>query len=150
MFSAIGVVTLLSGQPKEGVSVEARSETKGYYEETKTDASGNYRLRGLLPETTYTIKVVQREDQGSPRIERASPGAISVEVWCSQFIWELCKAYESVCPFLVLLFSTSEIYILINFRRLDQRISRVWIFWSLNVLIWPFWVAMLKERNLRD
>ncbi|CAK9310181.1 unnamed protein product [Citrullus colocynthis] len=79
-YSAIGVVTLLSGQPKEGVSVEARSETKGYYEETKTDASGNYRLRGLLPETTYTIKVVQREDQGSPRIERASPGAISVEV----------------------------------------------------------------------
>lgn len=79
-FSATGVVTLLSGQPKEGVSVEARSETKGYYEETKTDASGSYRLRGLLPETTYTIRVVQREDQGSARIERASPGAITVEV----------------------------------------------------------------------
>ncbi|KAA0046704.1 nodal modulator 3 [Cucumis melo var. makuwa] len=79
-YSAIGVVTLLSGQPKEGVSVEARSETKGYYEETKTDASGNYRLRGLLPDTTYIIKVVQREDQNRARIERASPGAITVEV----------------------------------------------------------------------
>ncbi|KAG6575758.1 Nodal modulator 1, partial [Cucurbita argyrosperma subsp. sororia] len=79
-YSAIGVVTLLSGQPKEGVSVEARSETKGYFEETKTDASGHYRLRGLLPETTYTIRVVQREDQGGARIERASPGAITAKV----------------------------------------------------------------------
>ena len=74
------MVTLLSGQPKEGVSIEARSETKGYYEETKTDALGNYRLRGLLPETNYIIRVVQREDQGSARIERASPGAITVKV----------------------------------------------------------------------
>ena len=80
LFSAIGVVTLLSGQPKEGVSVEARSETKGYYEETKTDASGHYRLRGLLPETTYIIRVVQRDDQGGARIERASPGAITAKV----------------------------------------------------------------------
>lgn len=80
LYSATGVVTLLSGQPKEGVSVEARSESKGYYEETKTDASGSYRLRGLLPETTYTIRVAQREDQGTARIERASPGAITVQV----------------------------------------------------------------------
>ncbi|KAL0418927.1 UNVERIFIED_CONTAM: Nodal modulator 1 [Sesamum radiatum] len=52
-FSALGKVTLLSGQPKEGVSVEARAESKGFYEETVTDSSGSYRLRGLQPDTTY-------------------------------------------------------------------------------------------------
>lgn len=81
--SAMGVITLLSGQPKEGVSVEARSESKGYYEETVTDSSGSYRLRGLHPDTTYVIKVVKRDGLGSPKIERASPESIAVKVSCS-------------------------------------------------------------------
>ncbi|GJU44999.1 nodal modulator 1 [Tanacetum coccineum] len=55
---AMGVVTLLSGQPKEGVSLEARSDLKGSYEETVTDSSGSYHLRGLHPDTSYTIRVV--------------------------------------------------------------------------------------------
>ncbi|XP_062143584.1 uncharacterized protein LOC133851267 [Alnus glutinosa] len=79
-YSATGVITLLSGQPKEGVSVEARSESKGYYEETVTDSSGSYRLRGLHPDATYVIKVVKRDGLGSPRIERASPESIAVKV----------------------------------------------------------------------
>ncbi|KAF8394679.1 hypothetical protein HHK36_020896 [Tetracentron sinense] len=79
-YSAMGMVTLLSGQPKEGVSVEARSESGGYYEETKTDSSGSYRLRGLLPDTAYLIKVVEKEDQGSPSIERASPESVALKV----------------------------------------------------------------------
>ncbi|GLT64134.1 hypothetical protein SLA2020_366440 [Shorea laevis] len=79
-YSATGVITLLSGQPKEGVSVEARSESKGYYEETVTDSSGSYRLRGLHPDTTYVIKVVKRDGLGSPRIERASPETFTVKV----------------------------------------------------------------------
>ncbi|KAL4602871.1 hypothetical protein ACB092_10G084400 [Castanea dentata] len=79
-YSAMGVITLLSGQPKEGVSVEARSESKGYYEETVTDSSGSYRLRGLHPDTTYVIKVVKRDGLGSPKIERASPESIAVKV----------------------------------------------------------------------
>jgi len=79
-YSATGVITLLSGQPKEGVSVEARSESKGYYEETVTDSSGSYRLRGLHPDTTYVIKVVKRGGLGSPRIERASPETFTVKV----------------------------------------------------------------------
>lgn len=78
--SATGTVTLLSGQPKEGVSVEARSDSKGYYEETVTDSSGSYRLRGLLPDTTYLIKVVKKDDLSSSRIERASPESVSVKV----------------------------------------------------------------------
>ncbi|XP_004288537.1 PREDICTED: nodal modulator 1 [Fragaria vesca subsp. vesca] len=79
-YSAMGVVALLSGQPKEGVLIEARSESKGFYEETVTDSSGSYRLRGLLPDTTYVIKVVQRDGLGSSEIERASPDSVPVKV----------------------------------------------------------------------
>lgn len=75
----MGVVTLLSGQPKEGVSVEARSES-GYYEETVTDSSGNYRLRGLIPDTTYVIKVVKKDGFGGNKFERASPESVTVKV----------------------------------------------------------------------
>ncbi|KAJ8623402.1 hypothetical protein MRB53_031931 [Persea americana] len=77
-YSAMGTISLLSGQPKEGVSVEARSDSKGLYEETVTDSSGNYRLRGLLPDTSYAIKV--KDDLGSIKIERASPQFVAVEV----------------------------------------------------------------------
>ncbi|CAK7348451.1 unnamed protein product [Dovyalis caffra] len=78
--SATGTVKLLSGQPKEGVSVEARSVSKGYYEEAVTDSSGSYRLRGLLPETTYVIKVINKDGLGTTRIERASPESVAVKV----------------------------------------------------------------------
>ncbi|GMI76019.1 hypothetical protein like AT3G62360 [Hibiscus trionum] len=79
-YSAMGVVTLLSGQPKEGVSIEARSESKGYYEETITDSSGSYRLRGLIPDALYLIKVVKKDGWGSAKIERASPESVPVKV----------------------------------------------------------------------
>ncbi|KAF5176596.1 Carbohydrate-binding-like fold [Thalictrum thalictroides] len=78
--SAMGTISLLSGQPKEGVSVEARSESKGYYEETRTDSLGSYRLRGLIPDTMYIIKVVAKEEWESTRVERASPEFVSVWV----------------------------------------------------------------------
>ena len=70
----------MSGQPKEGVCLEARSESKGYYEGTTTDSLGNYRLRGLLPHTTYLIRVVDKKDTGSIGIERSSPESVVVEV----------------------------------------------------------------------
>ncbi|KAD3338151.1 hypothetical protein E3N88_33672 [Mikania micrantha] len=79
-YSAMGVVTLLSGLPKEGVSVEARSDTKGYYVETITDSLGNYRLRGLHPDTTYTIKIAKINGLGTSNIERASPESVEVKV----------------------------------------------------------------------
>nr|XP_043609224.1 nodal modulator 1 [Erigeron canadensis] len=79
-YSAMGVVTLLSGLPKEGVSVEARSDMKGYYEETVTDSSGSYRLRGLQPDTTYTIRIAKIGGFGSSNIERASPESVVVKV----------------------------------------------------------------------
>ncbi|KAL8138821.1 hypothetical protein V2J09_004822 [Rumex salicifolius] len=79
-YSAMGVVTLLSGQPKEGISIEARSETKGFYEEAVTDSSGYYRLRGLQPDTTYSIQVVKRDDLTGSRIERSSPESVAIHV----------------------------------------------------------------------
>ncbi|XP_076883578.1 uncharacterized protein LOC143532402 [Bidens hawaiensis] len=79
-YSAMGVVSLLSGLPKEGVSVEARSDSKGYYEETVTDSLGNYRLRGLHPDTTYTIKIAKINGFGTSNIERASPESVEVNV----------------------------------------------------------------------
>ncbi|RRT70745.1 hypothetical protein BHE74_00037328 [Ensete ventricosum] len=78
--SAMGSVSLLSGQPKEGVYVEARSETKGYYEEAATDNMGNFRLRGLLPDTTYMVKIVAKDYLGVKTLERASPESIAVMV----------------------------------------------------------------------
>lgn len=76
----MGVITLLSGLPKEGITIEARAESKGYYEESTTDSSGFYRLRGLLPETTYMIKVAKKNDLAGVGIERASPESIAVKV----------------------------------------------------------------------
>ncbi|XP_061366169.1 uncharacterized protein LOC133309420 [Gastrolobium bilobum] len=79
-YSATGLVTLLSGQPKAGVSVEARSESKGYFEETVTDSSGKFRLRGLMPDTVYVVKVAKRDVIDSTNIERASPDSIAIKV----------------------------------------------------------------------
>lgn len=60
--------------------MEARSESKGYYEETLTDSTGSFRLRGLLPDTTYAIRVVSKDGMESGRIERASPESVTVTV----------------------------------------------------------------------
>ncbi|XP_038980298.1 nodal modulator 1 [Phoenix dactylifera] len=79
-YSAMGSVSLLSGQPKEGVYVEARSESKGYYEEATTDSLGNFRLRGLLPDTTYLVKVVAKDYLGVTAVERASPDSVVIKV----------------------------------------------------------------------
>ncbi|KAL3825876.1 hypothetical protein ACJIZ3_021905 [Penstemon smallii] len=79
-FSALGKVTLFSGQPKEGVSVEARAESNGFYEETVTDSSGSYRLRGLQPNTDYVIKIARKSELDSSLVERASPELLTVKV----------------------------------------------------------------------
>ncbi|KAI4319166.1 hypothetical protein MLD38_032798 [Melastoma candidum] len=79
-YSVMGMVTLLSGQPRDGVLVEARSELKGFYEEALTDSNGNYRLRGLVPGTRYTVKVARKDGLKNARLERASPESLSIQV----------------------------------------------------------------------
>lgn len=93
--SVLGTVTSLSGKPEEGISLEARSVSRGYYEETITDSEGKYRLRGLLPNTEYTIKAILKVDKpGLPKIERASPSSVSIEVNISQMLlWMLNDQY---------------------------------------------------------
>jgi hypothetical protein len=83
-YSALGSVASLAGKPEEGISVEARAESGNggggsYYEEAVSDAEGKYRLRGLKPNTVYSIKVCLKaagdgdEEEGTERIERVSP-----------------------------------------------------------------------------
>ncbi|KAG7635346.1 unnamed protein product [Arabidopsis thaliana] len=79
-YSAMGRVALLSGQPQEGVAIEARSDSKGYYEETTSDINGNYRLRGLHPDTAYVIKVSKKIGSANNQIERASPESVSLQI----------------------------------------------------------------------
>ncbi|KFK35418.1 hypothetical protein AALP_AA5G281800 [Arabis alpina] len=79
-YSAMGRVALVSGLPQEGVAIEARSDSKGYYEETTSDINGNYRLRGLHPDTTYVIKVSKKPSSGNNKIERASPESVSLQI----------------------------------------------------------------------
>ncbi|XP_024394078.1 uncharacterized protein [Physcomitrium patens] len=79
--SVFGTVTSLSGKPEEGITLEARSVSRGYYEETVTDSEGKYRLRGLLPSTQYIIKAALKVDRpGLNKIERSSPNGTLVEV----------------------------------------------------------------------
>ncbi|KAK8947068.1 hypothetical protein KSP39_PZI007206 [Platanthera zijinensis] len=87
-YSVLGTATLISGQPKEGIYVEARSESKGFYEEAITDGAGNFRLRGLLPDTTYRIKLATKGETGlvSSRIERSSPDHLTVKVGTEDII----------------------------------------------------------------
>lgn len=110
LFSATGFISLLSGQPKEGVSIEARSESKGYYEETVTDSSGNYRLRGLHPDTTYIIKVVKKDGLGSSKIERASPESVIVQVNFDFISWSCCVCVCVCAHALRLMHIQSAIY----------------------------------------
>ena len=54
-FSCYGTVTTLNGVPQAGVRVLARQKDKedAVVEETRTDQEGNFRVRGLLPESEY-------------------------------------------------------------------------------------------------
>lgn len=76
----MGSVTLLTGQPKEGVFIEARSESRGYYEEATTDSFGRFRLRGLVPGSIYSVRVVAKDDHRFAAVERASPEYVSIDV----------------------------------------------------------------------
>lgn len=85
--SVFGTVTSLLGKPEEGITLEARSESRGYYEETITDSEGKYRLRGLLPNAKYTIRAVLKVDKpGLHRIERSSPSSVPVQVAVSSWV----------------------------------------------------------------
>jgi hypothetical protein len=63
-YSAYGVVTSLNGEPEEGVVVEAMGQDRcsHFQEESSTESSGQFRIRGLQPEVNifYTWVTVQK------------------------------------------------------------------------------------------
>ncbi|XP_067008353.2 BOS complex subunit NOMO1 [Anabrus simplex] len=79
-FSAYGHVTSLSGEPEEGVVVEAvgQEQCSQYQEETATEASGQFRLRGLLPQCEYIVRV-KRGASVNQHLARSTPDGITVK-----------------------------------------------------------------------
>jgi len=76
-FSCYGTVHSLNGEAEKLVPIEAIGP-KGEREETQADVKGQYRLRGLMPNSRYTVRVKEKLEH--IRIERASPLAVSVNV----------------------------------------------------------------------
>uniref|UniRef100_A0A6B2KWV3 ER membrane protein complex subunit 7 beta-sandwich domain-containing protein n=1 Tax=Arcella intermedia TaxID=1963864 RepID=A0A6B2KWV3_9EUKA len=72
-YSVFGKVRSLSGEPEKLVGVEAVGE--GLYEETQTDNSGNFRLRGLYPNKEYSLRVKLNKNS---LIGRSEPQQIPV------------------------------------------------------------------------
>jgi len=80
LYSAFGRIVSLNGKPLANVVVEAQPEkqeqqgkSKASMEETKTDANGSYRIRGLKPNVKYTIRV-----KPTGAAERATPAHLQV------------------------------------------------------------------------
>jgi hypothetical protein len=76
-YSVFGTVISLSGAPEKGVSMEAVSP-EGHREETATDSSGNYRIRGLKPNTDYAVR--NKGGSSNPRVDRSIPKSSSIHV----------------------------------------------------------------------
>jgi hypothetical protein len=56
-YSAYGVVTSLNGEPEEGIIVESVGQDKcsHFQEESSSEASGQFRIRGLQPEVNILV-----------------------------------------------------------------------------------------------
>eukprot|EP01125_Pyxidicula_operculata_P021218 TRINITY_DN8096_c0_g1_i1.p1 TRINITY_DN8096_c0_g1~~TRINITY_DN8096_c0_g1_i1.p1 ORF type:complete len:1191 (+),score=340.35 TRINITY_DN8096_c0_g1_i1:31-3603(+) len=81
-----GKVSSLSGEPEKLVTVEAVGD--GLYEETQTDVTGTYRLRGLLPGKSYNIQVKLNTTSSSSssssgksiKLSRAEPSVVPITI----------------------------------------------------------------------
>ncbi|XP_054268312.1 BOS complex subunit NOMO2-like [Macrosteles quadrilineatus] len=82
-YSALGTVTSLSGDPEPGVVVEAvgqgSQQCSQLQEESSTETSGQFRIRGLNPQCEYSVRVKQGP-QVNQHIQRATPDGILVKV----------------------------------------------------------------------
>ncbi|KAK3770676.1 hypothetical protein RRG08_037868 [Elysia crispata] len=79
-FSCFGRVTSLNGEPEPGVIIEAlgQGDCSVYQEETKTEADGSYRIRGLQPSCLYDIHT--KTGEVNTHIERTAPTSRQVKV----------------------------------------------------------------------
>ncbi|XP_013400762.1 nodal modulator 2 [Lingula anatina] len=72
-FSCYGSVTSLNGEPEPSILVEAvgLDDCASHQEESKTEADGSYRIRGLQPKCSYKLQL--RDDPANQHISRAEP-----------------------------------------------------------------------------
>lgn len=74
-YSVFGSLISLNGDPEKLLTVEAIEQSSGDHYEGESDIEGIYRIRGLLPQRTYQIRVKQEA-----KIERASPSFESITI----------------------------------------------------------------------
>ncbi|GAM26286.1 hypothetical protein SAMD00019534_094610 [Acytostelium subglobosum LB1] len=74
-FSVFGSVRSLNNEPQNGLIVQAITAAGKVAEESNTDESGNYRVRGLSPAETYRITVVSQASA-----ERSTPAEHSIVI----------------------------------------------------------------------
>lgn len=79
-YSAFGQVTSLNREPEEKMIVIAngRGNCSEYSEEATSEASGNFRIRGLIPYCSYDLAIKGAVDDDEI-IERAAPPIIRIE-----------------------------------------------------------------------
>lgn len=111
-YSVYGRMVSLNGEPEKYVKVEAlqilesnftEDGKKRYprYEETDTDEQGEYRLRGLVPNSRYRIGVKKGKNaqQSNKRLERTSPEYIYVDIETSEVKVEDLIAFRRLTKF---------------------------------------------------
>ena len=79
-FSCYGIVTSLNGEPESSVAIEAVGVGEScteYQEESSSEANGQFRIRGLLPQCEYIVGL--KSVHGS-NIERTLPQNMHVKV----------------------------------------------------------------------
>ncbi|KAG8238423.1 hypothetical protein J437_LFUL002880, partial [Ladona fulva] len=83
-FSCFGLVTSPCGEPEPGVVVEAVSlcgETRccNLQEEAVSERTGHFRVRGLLPQCTYEIRM-KKGSQINEDFERLTPAGTNITI----------------------------------------------------------------------
>lgn len=79
-YSVFGTITSLNGEPFPQVNVEAVSDDEclNHQEETATENTGQYRIRGLKSGCKYTIRT--KDGAGNANVERSIPEFRQVEL----------------------------------------------------------------------
>ncbi|XP_023031722.1 nodal modulator 3 [Drosophila willistoni] len=77
-YSVFGTITSLNGDPFPGVSVQATADEgcQHQQEEAISESNGQYRIRGLQPGCSYTVRVVPDDEN----VERSIPAQQTVQV----------------------------------------------------------------------
>lgn len=80
-YSVFGQITSLNGEAEEGMTVVAAGtgNCSIYSEESALEPNGNFRVRGLQPYCSYTVRVERNAESKVP-IERVLPPFIDVTV----------------------------------------------------------------------